>query len=140
MRKLPKKIQDQVSYCYPGDKYVKRPKYSNRSARCWNKDHAIHQSILEADYCNELNLMKKAGQILDYHTQHKIEIKVNGIHITNHYVDFCVLKTKKAMEFHETKGYATDVWKMKRRLVEALFPGIPYIVKQEKPSFFKGSK
>jgi len=33
-------------------------------------------------------------------------------------------------EFHEVKGYATDVWKIKKKLVEALYPEIPYIVKR----------
>jgi cytochrome c-type biogenesis protein CcmF len=28
------------------------------------------------------------------------------------------------------KGYETEVWKIKRRLVEALFPETPYIVKK----------
>lgn len=76
--------------------------------------------------------MKKAGEIHNYEIQHKIDLKVNGIHITNHYVDFLVFKPQGVVEFHEVKGYATSEWKIKRRLTEALFPAIPYIVKQGK--------
>ena len=134
-RKLPKKIQEAISYHYPGDKFVKRLKYSNRSCTCMAKH--IHQSILEADYCNELYLLKKSGVITDYSTQYKIPLVVNGVHITNHYVDFCVLKGIDTIEYHEVKGCPTEVWKIKRRLTEALNPGIPYIVKQQKPTWRK---
>ena len=81
----------ELKYKYYGDKFVKRPKYSNRSCQCWNKKHAPHQSILEADLCNQLNAMQRSGEIINYISQYKIEIKVNGVHICNHYVDFFVL-------------------------------------------------
>lgn len=128
--KLPKKLLNKLSYSYYEDKYVKRPKYSNRSCVCFAKH--IHQSILEGDYCNQLFLEKKAGQIFDYTIQHKIEIYVQEKFITSHYVDFKVTKNNLNHEFHEVKGYETDVWKIKRRLVEALYPDIPYIVKVAK--------
>ena len=135
MRKLPKAIQEAVRYCYPGDKFVKRPKYRNRSCVCSAKH--IHQSILEADYCSHLLILKKSGEIKDYFTQYPIEIIVNNRIITKHYVDFYVLKPNGAAEFHETKGYEQEVWKIKRRLCEALFPDTPYIVKYEKTRYFK---
>ena len=86
--------------------------------------------MLEADYCNELCLRKKTKDIRSYSTQHKIEIIVAGKRIANHYVDFLVETKGGGFEFHEVKGYATDVWKIKKKLVEALYPEIPYIVKR----------
>ena len=138
MRKLPKKIQEQITYSYPGDKFVKRPKYSNRSCSCWAKH--IHQSILEADYCNELSLLKKSREIVDYKIQVKMDLTVNGVHITNYYADFLVFKPGKALEIHETKGYLTDTAKIKWALSKALNPGILHIMKYEKSKFWKGSR
>jgi len=137
-RALPKKIQDQITYSYPGEKFVQRPKYSNRSCVCWEKH--IHQSILESDYCNHLTILKRSKEIRDFKIQHKIEIWVKDEHICNHIVDFLVLKAGGISEYHEVKGMETEVWKIKRRLVQALFPGIPYIVKYEKTKFFKGRR
>lgn len=125
-----KLIDSHLRYEYYTDKYVKRPKYSNRSCICWGKH--IHQSMLEADYCNELSLLKKTGEIVDFESQYKIDIKVNEKHITNHYVDFLVKYPDLHVEFHETKGYEQDLWKIKKKLVEALFPEIPYRVKYAK--------
>lgn len=88
--------------------------------------------MLEADYCNELYLLKKSDHIKNFWIQHKIDLTVNGKHITNHYVDFMVEYPDGHMEFHEVKGYEQDLWIIKRRLVEALYPEIPYVVKSEK--------
>lgn len=121
-------LQKNLVYKYFKANYVNRPKYRNRSCSCLAKH--LHQSILEADYCSELYLLKKGRKIRDYSTQFKIDITVGDKHITNHYVDFRVINLEGGAEFHEVKGYETDVWKIKRRLVEALFPDIPYIIKK----------
>ena len=80
--------------------------------------------------------MQQRGEIHDFKTQHPIEINVNGQYICTHFVDFLV--TRKIIitalgpdyqqEFHEAKGYETDLWQIKRKLVKALFPETPYIV------------
>ena len=127
---LPKEIKKELSYVYKDSKFVKRPKYSNRSCTCLSKH--IHPSILEADYCNVLYYLKRGQKILDFTIQHKIEIIVKGKHITNHYVDFRVVNLNQSVEFHEVKGYETEVWKIKRRLTEALYPKIPYVIKINK--------
>lgn len=125
-----KDFKNLIQYHYYGDKFVKRPKYSNRSCYCYSKH--LHHSILESDYCNELFILRRAGHIKDFAIQHKIDIVVKGKHITNHYVDFFVKYPDGRVEFHEVKGYEQDLWKIKRRLVEALYPKIPYVVKYDK--------
>ena len=132
--KLPKKISQEITTHYYKDRYVQRPKYSNRSCYCM-KQHK-HDSILEADYCNELSV---SG--VPFSIQHKIEIRINGKFICSHYVDFAVWNDHKVgskiIEFIEVKGYATDLWKLKRKLVEATHPEVPYTVKSEKPKWQK---
>lgn len=135
---LPKKAQEQIRYAYPGDKFVKRNKYSARSCKCWNKAHAPHMSILESDQCN---VLYASG--VTYETQYKLDLVVNGLHITNYYVDFVVFtsKSKRTIEkFIETKGYETPEWKIKKKLVDALFPKIKFEVLRQRPGFWKAPK
>lgn len=78
-------------------------------------------SKLEANYAYELDMRKKAKQIKDWDKQHKISFDANGKHICNYYVDFIVYHNDDSIELVECKGMETDVWKIKRRLLEALF-------------------
>ena len=116
----------------------------HQSCRC-NQDHGPHHSRAEAGYCNKLDLLRRAatksklpGEIKSFRTQVKISLDVpklamglsgphSYVHITNHYVDFEVEFYNGRMEWHEVKGWPSEVWQIKRRLCEALFPGTPYI-------------
>ena len=105
-------------------------KYHAVACRCLMRHHAPHHSRLEADYCNILLAKMQGGEIHDFMAQHKIELYVNGLKICNHYVDFAILAPGgKIKEFHEVKGMATEMWRIKRALTVALFPKIPYITK-----------
>ena len=125
LSRLPKKLKEALRYEYFGARGLK---YKNRSCTC--RSSHIHHSRLEAHYCDELLLLKKARILRDFEIQHKISIDVNYKHIANHYVDFLVTLSDGKTEFHEVKGYEQDIWKLKRRLVEALYPDIPYLVKK----------
>ena len=110
---------------------IRRHKYSAKSSKCW-QDH-YHPSKLEAGYCDQLEILKKAGDIYEYEVQPRIRLEVNGQKICDHIPDFKVYRTKAdhdegAGEIHETKGYENPVWNIKRKLTEALYPHIPYIV------------
>ena len=80
-----------------------------------------YHSRKEASYAETLDWLKKSGEIKDWKPQKKIEIYVNGKHICNHYVDFEVYYYDGRIEWHEVKGFATNEWVLKRRLVEAIF-------------------
>jgi hypothetical protein len=91
--------------------------------------------MFEAGYCDELRLLVKAGEVAKYEIQHRVEIVVKGVKICNHYVDFLVFYPDGRAEFHEAKGYDTDVWKLKKKLTEALFPDIAYKVIRQRNTF-----
>ena len=101
-------------------------KYKNVTCKC-QQGH-IHDSRAEATYCNQLNILKRAGEIKDYEIQKTYRLNVNGKHITNHRVDFGVVLPDDKIEIHEYKGYETDVWRIKKKLFEACYPDIPYVV------------
>ena len=79
-----------------------------------------YHSLGEAGYAQELEFRKLAGDIQDWIPQYKIDLKVNGHHITNYYMDFKVINKYGGVEFHEYKGMETDVWRMKWALLHAL--------------------
>ena len=70
--------------------------------------------------------MLKAREIKSYKTQVTYDLVVNGKRITGHRVDFEVENNNGSIEVHEFKGFATDVWVLKRKLFIALYPDIPY--------------
>lgn len=107
-------------------KFFRYNKYKNKSCTC-NIGH-IHDSRGEARYCDELGMLKMSGKIKDFQTQKTFRLKAYDKHITNHRVDFFVTNNDGSQEVHEFKGFATDVWKLKKKLFEANFPEIPYIV------------
>lgn len=123
---------------YFKDRFVKRRKYGNRSCTC--ASNHLHQSRLESAYCDELLILKKAHAIVDYKIQHKFDLAVNGVHITNYYCDFLVFKADGKIEAHETKGFWTDVAKIKWALSKALNPNILHVEKYDKPKLFRGRR
>lgn len=80
-----------------------------------------YHSRKEAGYAETLDWLKRSGEIKDWKPQKKIEININGKHICNHYVDFEVYYHDGRVEWHEVKGFATNEWILKRRLIEAIY-------------------
>lgn len=93
-------------------------KYNNQSKEY--NGHLYH-SKKEAEYARDLDLLIRAGEILEWKPQFKLSLDVNGYHICNYYVDFWVLPSGGGEELHEVKGFETDVWRMKWKLTEALY-------------------
>jgi hypothetical protein len=97
--------------------------------RTGNKYHAesctyngiLYASKKEAGYAAELNLRLKAGDIADWERQFEISLDGPGGHICNHYVDFKIYHKDGSVELVEIKGFATEVWRLKRLMLERLF-------------------
>ena len=109
-------------------KYYQKPlKYKNKS--CYCRQNHWHASIKEAHYCDQLELLVKAGEILSYMPQRSYDLKVNGQKICKHIPDFTI-ETKTGWQVHEVKSpiTMTAVWSIKRKLFEALYPEMEYIV------------
>lgn len=89
---------------------AKRKEYNGRS----------YHSVGEANYAAILDLRKKAGEIKKIIPQYKLDIRVNGVHITNYVIDFKVILINDSVELHEYKGYETPEWRLKWKLTEVL--------------------
>lgn len=104
----------------------RRHKFNAVRSKCSSGHY--HPSKLEASYCDNLRMLTENGDIADYETQYKAELYVNDKKITTHYIDFMVTTNDGKKEAHETKGMESQLWKIKKRLFEALNPDIEYIV------------
>lgn len=82
-------------------------------------------SKFEAGYAQELDLSLKAKDIKSYQEQVNIPLIVNGYIVCDYRIDFIVYHNDGAIEYVETKGVPTDVWKFKWKLFEALYSEKP---------------
>ena len=87
-----------------------------------------HDSRAEAGYCDELHALLRAGEIQEIKQQKTFDFVVNGKKICGHRVDFMVKTNEGIWEVHEVKGFGTEIWRIKHKLFEALYPEIPYHV------------
>lgn len=87
-----------------------KSKYRNKN-KTYNG--RTYDSIKEANYAEELDWRIKAGEVKEWIPQYKIDIRINGKHWRNYYIDFKVILSDGSIEYHEVKGYETEVWKMK---------------------------
>lgn len=97
---------------------VKRAKYHNRGG-IYNG--ISYHSQLEANYAAELDFRLKAKDIKAWERQVRLDLKVNGYHIANYYIDFIVHYADGSREFTEIKGMELDLWKLKWKILEATF-------------------
>ena len=109
----------------------KRSKYNvdtskaGREGRTW-RDEA-YDSKDEMEYAQQLELQKKAGLIKDWQRQIPFRLVVNGSLIATHYCDFKIVG-KEGVWYEEFKGVETAAYKMKRKLLKALYPTVDYRV------------
>ena len=83
-----------------------------------------YHSKKEAAFAKQLDILKKAVYAEDRITkvvpQYKIDLKVNDKHIANYYVDFYVEYANGKKKFIEVKGFVTEVWRLKWKILEAI--------------------
>lgn len=99
--------------------YRSKSKYKNKS-KTYNG--RTYDSIREANHAEELDWRIKAGEIKEVIPQFKISLDIGKYHITNYYVDFKVILTDGEIQYHEVKGFMTEIWRLKWKMTEALYP------------------
>jgi len=117
--------------------HSKRLMLKGGTLTCTNCDHVIgktfnkygakksvyngynYDSKFESQVAQDLDLRLKCGDIKDVQKQVKIDLQAYGKHITNYFIDFVITHNDGHLEYYEAKGYETDVWKMKWKMLEA---------------------
>jgi hypothetical protein len=110
--------QDSCNKLFVNRSSYSRNKYGNKTSVINGRSF---DSKLEAAYFNELVFRQKAGEIKEIIPQFKLDITINGKHICNYYVDFKLIMRDESTEYHEVKGFATDIWALKWKLAQALY-------------------
>jgi hypothetical protein len=108
---------------------ARQNKYGNRRHEYNGR---VYHSKREAAYAQQLDLRLKAGEIASWEPQFKIDLKANGKHICTMIPDFRVVYPDGSVQLTEIKGYATEVFRLKVKILEATYlkenPGITYLV------------
>ena len=98
------------------------------AARSTSYNGVTYASKAEARYAMKLAALKKAGKIAWWSSHPRVGLMVNEVLVCVIIHDFRVHLPNGTFEFHEVKGHQTAVWKLKRKLFEALNPGTKYVV------------
>ena len=77
-------------------------KYRNKKCKFNNR---TYHSRREAGDAMWLDALLKQGLIKEVIPQHKISIDINGVHITNHFVDFKVILNDGRVKFVRQKVF-----------------------------------
>ena len=86
-------------------------------------DGITFDSKKEAARYVELKLLEKSGQISHLELQPQFNCVVNGKKICSYRADFAYF-TEKTHIVEDVKGFVTPFFRLKKRLVEAVFPGV----------------
>lgn len=102
---------------------MKRPKYKNRKVTI---DGVTYDSQGEYRRWCELQLLERAGSIRNLERQKRIPIVVNGVKICAVVLDFAYFEDqRRVVEDHKSSFTSKlPVWRLKRKLLEALYPAI----------------
>jgi hypothetical protein len=78
-------------------------------------------SRLEANRYGQLKLLERAGEISGLTLQPEYPITVNGVNCGTYKADFRYVEKANGTVIEDTKGFATPVYKLKKKLVEAIY-------------------
>jgi len=81
-----------------------------------------HDSNLEAGRCDALHALEAEGMITDLSQQPEFPVMVNGKLICKYVADF-QYQVQDCRIIEDCKGVQTRVFSIKRKLVEAAYPG-----------------
>jgi hypothetical protein len=82
---------------------------------------SAYKSKWEAAYAQQLELLKRAGEIIDYRYEAQKLILAHGPPMVTYTPDFLVVYPDR-LEFHEVKGHYKDHHKTKTRIAQELHP------------------
>jgi hypothetical protein len=97
---------------------MKRMKYGNKRTEL---DGISFHSKREAARYQELKISLKVGEIESLELQPRFPMIVDGYKICTYIADFRYLEQGKVI-VEDVKGFLTDVYKLKAKLFQALYP------------------
>ena len=80
-----------------------------------------YHSQFEAEVAADLDFQIHLKKIMSWERQVKLDLKVNGMHINNYYIDFIAHYADGHRDFIEAKGMELEPWKTNWKILEATF-------------------
>lgn len=106
------------------------PKYRNKKITI---DGMTFDSTGEYVRYGELSLLEQAGEIKNLQRQVRIPCIINGTKVFTYVADFVYLDTKTNQQTVEDfKGFETDIFKLKKKILEAQGISITIVKKSKK--------
>lgn len=78
----------------------------------------------EARRYSDLKLLERAGEITHLELQPVYPIVINGVRVGKYVADFRYREKDGRLTVEDFKGVRTPLYRMKRKLVEAIYPGV----------------
>ena len=100
------------------EKALRRPKYGNRRRK---QDGFTFDSKKEADRYEQLRSLERAGKVKELIVHPRLGVKVNGQLVCTYVGDFRYVDCETGqVVIEDVKGYRTDLYKLKKKLVKAV--------------------
>lgn len=93
-------------------------KYKNRKTEY---NGALYDSKKEADYALQLDMLMKAGEIQSWERQIRLDAVVEGKKVCTYIADFKVTEKDGRIQYVDVKGFKPAVYRLKKKLIEALY-------------------
>jgi phenylpropionate dioxygenase-like ring-hydroxylating dioxygenase large terminal subunit len=106
-------------------------RFNKYNAKKTEYNGVLYDSKREAEYAFQLDMRLKArgkDRIKSWTRQVTLPLEVNGQLICKHRVDFEITHVNDSTEFVEVKGMLTPEYKLKLKLLRALYPDIKYTI------------
>lgn len=101
----------------------KQPKRHKYGVKRTERGGIVFDSLKEANRFSELKLLERGGVIKDLELQPRYDVVINGHKICWYQADFRYFDLEKGVQVVEdVKGMKTPVYRLKKKLVEALYP------------------
>ena len=84
-------------------------------------DGITFDSKHEAERYRELRMLELCGKISSLELQPRFDVIVNGIKVCRYYADFRYIDGDGAIVVEDAKGVKTAVYRLKKRLVKAIY-------------------
>lgn len=97
---------------------TRRSKYNNRRTFYSGR---WYDSAKEAGRAGELDLLLRAGKIKGWVPQRRLPVLIGKFKVCDYIADFQVTYPDGRIEYEDVKGVKTDVYKLKKKLVYALY-------------------
>ena len=112
-------------------RYGRKNKYNAVRSTC-RLGHN-HRSRVESEYCAELGIRQRIGEVKRFEFERCFHLNVKGRHVCDIYPDFFIRFSDGRLEAHEVKGKELPPWPTKWRLMQALYPQYNYVVVKWNP-------